>query len=163
VSWRKLSSQLLQPRDNLCDCLHFLDLSLKDRSVRGRVIALCSAPHTGATVKAPDEQASGCNSRTRGVASPEASPWGPHNRRVLKLGRSKCQILMGPRLSRIGAAVCNVGPPRKCPPGARPGGWRSRSEKDLADVGVVVHREQASAAVFLHATKRVCAQTAAAV
>jgi len=66
VSWRKLSSQLLQPRDNLCDCLHFLDLSLKDRSVRGRVIALCSAPHTGATVKAPDEQASGCNSRAKG-------------------------------------------------------------------------------------------------
>jgi hypothetical protein len=33
----------------------------------------------------------------------------------------------------------------------------------LADVGVVVHREQASAAVFLDDTKRVCAQTAAAV
>jgi len=47
--------------------------------------------------------------------------------------------------------------------GARPAGWRSRSEMNLADVGVVVHREQASAAVFLDDTKRVCAQTAAAV
>jgi hypothetical protein len=66
VSWPELSSQLLQPGDNLCGCLHFLDLSLKDRSVRDRVIALCSAPHTGATANAPDEQASGCNSRPKG-------------------------------------------------------------------------------------------------
>jgi hypothetical protein len=36
VSWRKLSSQLLQPGDNLCSCLHFLDLSLRSQRARPR-------------------------------------------------------------------------------------------------------------------------------
>ena len=66
VSWRKLSSQLLQLGDNLCSCLHFLDLSLRDRSVRVRAAAFRSAPHSVATDECPDGQASGCDSRQKG-------------------------------------------------------------------------------------------------